>query len=126
MANLIHSMLQRDPTKRPNANQVLQHPIISDQLQRLLNSELFRDAFSYTLKHDQRALDEYAGLKMKEKGAVDLEEMTRKEEELEEQVQALKLDEYTPYYGQETELFNEMFITYVNKLLEDVSDTDIP
>jgi len=119
-------MLQRDPTKRPNANQVLQHPIISDQLQRLLNSELFRDAFSYTLKHDQRALDEYAGLKMKEKGAVDLEEMTRKEEELEEQVQALKLDEYTPYYGQETELFNEMFITYVNKLLEDVSDTDIP
>jgi len=88
-------MLQHEPSKRPNIDQVLQHPIISDQLQRLLNSQLFRDAFSYTLKYDQRALDEYAG----EAGAIDLEEMTRKEELLEEGVQVLKLDGYAPYYG---------------------------
>ena len=43
--NLLNSMLQKDPSKRPNINQILKYPIIHDRIQKLLNEEDFRDEF---------------------------------------------------------------------------------
>ena len=49
---LLSSMLQRDPAKRPNINQLLKSPIIADRIRKLLNEDDFKDEFSHTILHN--------------------------------------------------------------------------
>jgi hypothetical protein len=45
-------MLNIDPDKRPNINQILQYPIIKDRITKLLNEDDFKDEFSHTILHN--------------------------------------------------------------------------
>ena len=56
-------MLNVDPEKRPNVNQILQYPVVKDRISKLLNEDDFKDEFSHTILHNQNVFDEFkAGL----------------------------------------------------------------
>lgn len=50
-------MLNKDPNKRPNINQVLKYPVIYERIQKLLNEQDFKDEFSHTILHNQNVFD---------------------------------------------------------------------
>lgn len=60
-------MLQKDPNKRPNINQVLKYPIIHERIQKLLNEQDFKDEFSHTILHNQNVFDEFRAIQAKKK-----------------------------------------------------------
>ena len=53
MSQLVTSMLQKDPTKRPSINQILKMPIIEKRITMFLDDQDFKDEFSHTLLHNQ-------------------------------------------------------------------------
>ena len=55
--NLLQAMLNKDPNKRPNINQVLKYPVIYERIQKLLNEQDFKDEFSHTILHNQNVFD---------------------------------------------------------------------
>ena len=58
-------MLDKDPTKRPNINQVLKHPLIKERIPALLSSDDFQEEFSHTVLHGR---DVFAEKKAEKKG----------------------------------------------------------
>jgi hypothetical protein len=44
------------------------------------------------------------------------EKQKQEEEELAKKMEAIKLNEYKPKYGQDPQLFNEMFMNYIDHL----------
>lgn len=78
---LLSSMLQRDPAKRPNINQLLKSPIISDRIKKLLNEDDFKDEFSHTILHNQNVFDEFRAIQAKKKQ----EEEQKKQQALREE-----------------------------------------
>jgi NIMA (never in mitosis gene a)-related kinase len=84
---LLSSMLQRDPSKRPNINQLLKSPIIADRIRKLLNEDDFKDEFSHTILHNQNVFDEFRSIQAKKKADEELKKKELKEEE-EKRVQA--------------------------------------
>lgn len=52
-------MLNKDPNKRPNINQVLKYPVIYERIQKLLNEQDFKDEFSHTILHNQNVFDQF-------------------------------------------------------------------
>lgn len=67
MNNLLEAMLQKDPAKRPNINQILRYPIIADRIKKLLSEEDFKDEFSHTILHNQNVFDEFKAMNLKKK-----------------------------------------------------------
>ena len=57
--NLLSSMLNKDPNKRPNINSILKFPIIQERIRMLLNEDDFKDEFSHTILHNQNVFDEF-------------------------------------------------------------------
>jgi NIMA (never in mitosis gene a)-related kinase len=53
MNNLISSLLQIDPAKRPNTNQILKMPIIQDRIKRFLSDSVRVVEFSHTIIHNK-------------------------------------------------------------------------
>jgi hypothetical protein len=49
---IFSAILNIDPDKRPNLNQIIQYPIIKDRFTKLLNEDDFEDEFSYTILHN--------------------------------------------------------------------------
>lgn len=60
-------MLNVDPDKRPNINQILQYPIIKDRIHYLLNEDDFKDEFSHTILHNQNVFDEFKAMQARKK-----------------------------------------------------------
>jgi NIMA (never in mitosis gene a)-related kinase 1/4/5 len=104
---LLSSMLQRDPAKRPNINQLLKSPIIADRIKKLLNEDDFKDEFSHTILHNQNVFDEFRAIQSKKKAeeeqkkqeAKKEEEEKKMAEELEKKLAAVNLNQYKPKYG---------------------------
>lgn len=125
---LLSAMLNKDPSKRPNINQILKVPCIADRIKKLLNEQDFKDEFSHTILHNQNVFDEFKAIQAKKKAAEEeqkkqeaakAEAAVKKQKELESQMAAMKLGDYKPKYGQDKELFNEMYMDYVNRLQQD-------
>ena len=102
-------MLQRDPAKRPNINQLLKSPIIADRIRKLLNEDDFKDEFSHTILHNQNVFDEFRAIQAKKKAdeeqrkkeAAKEEEEKRMQAELDKKLAAMNLNQYKPKYGQD-------------------------
>lgn len=67
VTNILAAMLNTDPDKRPNINQILQYSIIKDRIQKLLNEDDFKDEFSHTILHNQNVFDEFKAIQAKKK-----------------------------------------------------------
>jgi NIMA (never in mitosis gene a)-related kinase 1/4/5 len=65
--NLLSSMLNKDPNKRPNINSILKFPIIQERIRMLLNEDDFKDEFSHTILHNQNVFDEFRAAQQKTK-----------------------------------------------------------
>lgn len=100
-------MLQRDPSKRPNINQLLKSPIIADRIRKLLNEDDFKDEFSHTILHNQNVFDEFRSIQAKKKAdeeqkkkdALKEEEEKRMQADLDKKLSAMNLNQYKPKYG---------------------------
>lgn len=60
-------MLNVNPDKRPNVNQILSYPVIKARVAKLLNENDFRDEFSHTILHNQNVFDEFEAIQNKKK-----------------------------------------------------------
>lgn len=60
-------MLNKDPNKRPNINNILKFPVIQDRIRLLLNEDDFKDEFSHTILHNQNVFDEFRAAQQKKK-----------------------------------------------------------
>lgn len=54
---LIGTLLQVDPKKRPNINQILKYPLIAAKIPQFLEDDLFQDEFSHTIIHNRKFFD---------------------------------------------------------------------
>lgn len=57
LKNLISSLIQKDPAKRPNINQILKMPVIANRIQTFLTDEDFKNEFAHTILHKQNAFN---------------------------------------------------------------------
>lgn len=57
---LVHHLLNKDPKKRPNINQLFANPAIKDTVQKVLEYKTFKDEFTHTLLH---GVDVFAEMK---------------------------------------------------------------
>lgn len=122
--NLLEAMLNKDPNKRPNINQILKYPIIAERIKKLLNEEDFKDEFSHTILHNQNVFDEFKAIQArkkddaekKQKEAAAAEEEKKRMEDINTKMLNVNLNEYKPKYGQDQELFNAMYMNYIQGL----------
>lgn len=120
-------MLNRDPSKRPNINSILKYPCIADRIKVLLNEDDFKDEFSHTILHNKNVFDEFRAIQAKKKADEERKAQEAKAEAdaakklaaLDNQMKAMRLGEYKPKYGQDPNMFNEMYLDYVNRLNSD-------
>lgn len=125
-------MLNRDPKQRPNINQLLKYPVIADRIRKLLNENDFKDEFSHTILHNQNVFDEFRAIQAKKKAdeekarmdAAKAEEEAKKQKELEEQMAKMNVNNYKPKYGQDPQLFNQMYMNYIDQLNSADSNVD--
>lgn len=57
MVALVDTLLTVDSKKRPNINQILKFPIISEKIGRFLKEDVFKDEFSHTIIHNRKFFD---------------------------------------------------------------------
>lgn len=53
LKNFVASLLNIDPVKRPNINQVLKMPLISSRIKTYLSDDEFKNEFAHTMLHKQ-------------------------------------------------------------------------
>ncbi len=57
MSLLIKTLLSVDPSRRPNINQILKFPLLSEKIPTFLDDGLFKDEFSHTIIHNRKFFD---------------------------------------------------------------------
>ena len=123
--NMLEAMLNVDPEKRPNVNQILAYPVVKDRIHKLLNENDFKDEFSHTILHNQNVFDEFKALQAKKKADESKKEKEALEAEAKsaaDQLAAMKLDGYKPKYGQEPEVFNDMYMQFAQGIYNPVDE----
>jgi len=88
ISNLLEAMLNKDPNKRPNVNQILKYPVIAERIKKLLNEEDFKDEFSHTILHNQNVFDEFKAIQSRKKA-----DEERKLKEAAEEEEKKKMEE---------------------------------
>ena len=58
---LITDMLNRDPAKRPNINQVLRRPVMQQRIRQFLTESVAKKEFEHTVLHNQHLLKSTVG-----------------------------------------------------------------
>jgi len=116
ITNLLSAQLNVNPDKRPNVNQILSYPVIKARVAKLLNEQDFKDEFSHTILHSQNVFDEFKAIQSKKKDDELKQKQAEEAAKAAEKMAALKLNEYKPKYGQDPQLFNEMFMNYIDHL----------
>lgn len=53
MSLLIATLLKVNPKDRPNINQILKFPLLSDRIPAFLSEDTFKDEFSHTIIHNK-------------------------------------------------------------------------
>mmetsp|Transcript_41225 Transcript_41225/g.47482 ORF Transcript_41225/g.47482 Transcript_41225/m.47482 type:complete len:97 (-) Transcript_41225:150-440(-) len=96
MSLLIGTLLKVNPKDRPNINQILKFPLLSDRIPSFLSEDTFKDEFSHTIIHNKMYFD---------KGAKKSES---KEEEEETKLAPIQ-EEETP------EEYYKKYVKYINK-----------
>lgn len=69
ITSILGALLNKEPSKRPNINQILKFPCIADRIKKLLNEEDFKDEFSHTILHNQNVFDEFKAIQARKKAA---------------------------------------------------------
>ena len=64
MSQLVKSLLQKDPEKRPSINAILKMPLIQPRIGRYLQGEAFKDEFSHTILHNHDLFKAYKQQKL--------------------------------------------------------------
>ena len=57
LKKLIGMLIQKDPTKRPNINQIVKLPIIANRIKGFLSDDEFKNEFAHTILHKQNAFN---------------------------------------------------------------------
>lgn len=57
---LVKSMLEKDPQKRPNLNQILKHPLVLKRLNFVLNSNQYKEEFLKSIKINDNFFIDYS------------------------------------------------------------------
>ena len=58
LQKLINFLLHKDPSKRPNINQVLTHPMVKEMIPEVLSQDDFEAEFNHTVLHNRDFLKE--------------------------------------------------------------------
>ena len=61
---LLTNMLEKDPKRRPNINQIFKFPLIADYIPKVVSMKVFKDEFTHTILHNR---DVFADLKTAKK-----------------------------------------------------------
>jgi len=56
MSKLINMLLEHEPFKRPNINEVLEFPLVKQRIQNLLNEDIRNSEFSHTILHKKNVI----------------------------------------------------------------------
>lgn len=113
MSLLIETLLKVEPSERPNINQILKFPLISDQIPSFLDEETFKDEFSHTIIHNKMYFEK-----------PDKKEDKKEEEEAklpsvpeEDPKSVAASDDGTP------EEYYKKYVKYINKVITHEDDT---
>ena len=58
MQTLVKTLLNIEPRRRPNVNQILKFPLVSEKIPNFLEDAVFKDEFSHTIIHNRKFFDE--------------------------------------------------------------------
>jgi len=58
MNALVKTLLNIEPRRRPNVNQILKFPLIAEKIPTFLDDSVFKDEFSHTIIHNRKFFDE--------------------------------------------------------------------
>ena len=90
-----------------------------------VNEDDFKDEFSHTILHNQNVFDEFKAIQAKKKAEEAKKEQSKLEAEAKaaaDQMSAMKLDGYKPKYGQEPEMFNNMYMQFAQGIYQPVDE----
>lgn len=57
LQTLVKTLLNIEPRRRPNVNQILKFPLISEKIPSFLDDSVFKDEFSHTIIHNKKFFD---------------------------------------------------------------------
>lgn len=99
---------------------MLKYPIIHERIQNLLSQEDYKDEFSHTILHNQNVFDEFRAIQAKKKAEEEQKKkdasLEAKKKDLENQMNLMKLGDYKPKYGQDPQMYNEMYLDFISKI----------
>lgn len=79
MSLLIGTLLKVNPKDRPNINQILKFPLISDRIPDFLSEDTFKDEFSHTIIHNKMYFESAAKKKAEDDEEAKLEPIQEEE-----------------------------------------------
>lgn len=79
MSLLIATLLKTNPKERPNINQILKFPLLSDRIPSFLGDDTFKDEFSHTIIHNKMYFEKPKAKKEEEVEETKLEPITEEE-----------------------------------------------
>lgn len=103
MSLLIATLLNINPKERPNINQILKFPLLSERVATFLDEDTFKDEFSHTIIHNKMYFEAPA------------KKSESKKEEEEKKLTPMSKDE-TP------EEYYKKYVSYINKWIENDDD----
>ncbi len=114
MSLLIATLIKVDPEDRPNINQILKFPLISEQIPAFLDEDTFKDEFSHTIIHNKMYFEK-----------PDKKEDTKEEEEAklpsvpeeDPKLSSTASEDGTP------EEYYKKYVKYINKVITHEDDT---
>ena len=110
MSLLIGTLLKVDPSDRPNINQILKFPLISDQIPSFLDEDTFKDEFSHTIIHNKMYFE-----KPDKEDSKEEEKLPSVPEEPKSSTAASDDDTPEEYY--------KKYVKYINKVLTHEDDS---
>lgn len=101
MSLLIATLLKINPKDRPNINQILKFPLLSDRIPAFLSEDTFKDEFSHTIIHNKMYFEKAT--------------KSKDEDEEEQKLEPIQ-EEETP------EEYYKKYVKYINKCIENDDD----
>ena len=118
LKELVLSLLEKDPSKRPTINQILQHPLVMKRLNFVLNSNQFKEEFLKSMKINPNFISAYAEPPESIEGENSYK-IEQYEKHLEPIDYELKNDKFSPIQHKKEDL--ETFKTVYNNFIKTIN-----